>query len=190
MNKLQVISIILLVILIGAFSNWLLTGLETGQRIIPREIRHEPDYFLQDFTATTLDKSGEPQHRLVADYLEHFPDDDTIVITQLKLSMYRKDLPPWTAQARQGVVYEEGERVELSGEVELYRPAIGREEALTLKTEQLTVYPRREYAETDAAVTITGDRSETRAKGMSLDMQRGLLKLRADTRGTYDIMPR
>lgn len=190
MNKLQVISIILLVILIGAFSNWLLTSLEKSQRIIPREVRHEPDYFLQDFTATTLDKSGEPQHRLVADYLEHYPDDDTIVITQLNLEMYRKDLPPWTAQSKQGVVYEEGNRVELSGEVELYRPATGRDEALTLKTKYLTVYPRREYAETDAAVTITGDHSETHATGMRLDMQRGLLELLAETRGTYEIKTR
>ena len=126
----------------------------------------------------------------MADYLEHFPDDDTIVITRLNLAMYRKDLPPWTAQANQGVVYEEGERVELSGEVELYRPATGRDESLTLKTTQLTVYPRREYAETDAAVTITGDRSETQATGMRLDMQQGLLELLADTRGTYEITPR
>lgn len=190
MNKLQIVSVILLVILIGAFSNWLLTGLETQPRIIPREIRHEPDYFLQNFTATTMDSQGVAQHRLEADYLEHYPDDDTIVLTQLKLDMFRDALPPWTAQAKRGVVYEQGERIELSGEIKLQRPATGKGEALTLLTEELTVYPRREYAETDAAVTITGDRSQTQAVGMRLDLKQGQLELLANTRGTYVIKPR
>ncbi|MDZ7662255.1 LPS export ABC transporter periplasmic protein LptC [Thiohalophilus sp.] len=190
MNKLQIISIILLVILIGAFSNWLLTGLETQPRMIPREVRHDPDYFLQNFTATRMDENGVARHRLVADYLEHYPDDDTLVIQQLTLDLYREDLPPWTAQANQGVVYEQGERIELSGEVELHRPATAHNEALTLVTEKLTVYPQREYAETDAAVTITSDSSETRAIGMRLNVARGLLELLSDTRGTYVINPR
>jgi len=190
MNKLQIVSVILLVILIGAFSNWLLTSLETQPRILPREVRHEPDYFLQNFSATSMDKDGMAQHRLVADYLEHYPDDDTLVIRQLKLDLFRENLPPWTARANQGVVYERGERIQLSGEVELHRPATDRGEALTLQTEELTVYPQQEYAETDAAVTITSDRSDTRAIGMRLDTGKGLLELLSNTRGTYVITPR
>ncbi|TDY01090.1 LPS export ABC transporter periplasmic protein LptC [Thiohalophilus thiocyanatoxydans] len=190
MNKLQVITIILLVILIGAFSNWLLTDLDTQPRVISREVRHDPDYYLENFTATSMGENGVAKHRLVADYLEHYPDDDSVVIQQLTLDLFRQDLPPWTAQANQGVVYEQGERVELSGEVELHRPATDHDEALTLLTEKLTVYPQREYAETDAAVTITSDSSETRAIGMQLDVAQGLLELLSDTRGTYVINPR
>lgn len=190
MNKLQIVSVILLVILIGAFSNWLLTSMETTPRIIPREALHEPDYFLHKFAATTLNHEGKAQHRLEADYLEHYPDNDTIEITRLKLELYRKDLPPWTARAEQGIVYERGERIELSGNVRLHRPATADGEAMTLLTETLTVYPQREYAETDAAVTITGEHSKTRAVGMRLDVGQGLLELLSDTRGTYVIPPR
>lgn len=190
MNKLQIVSVILLVILIGAFSNWLLTDLDTQPRIIPREVRHDPDYFLQNFRATSMGEDGKPQHRLVGDYLEHFPDDDTVVIRQLRLDLFREALPPWTARANQGIVYERGERLELSGEVELHRPATEHSEALRLQTETLTVYPQREYAETDAAVTISSDRSETRAIGMRLDVAQGLLELLSQTRGSYVITPR
>lgn len=190
MNKLQIVSVILLVILIGAFSNWLLTGLDTQPRIIPREVRHDPDYFLQNFRATSMGENGKPQHRLAGDYLEHFPDDDTVVIQQLKLELFREALPPWTARANQGIVYERGDRIELSGEVELHRPATAHSEALRLQTEALTVYPQREYAETDAAVTISSDRSETRAIGMRLDVGQGLLELLSQTRGSYVITPR
>jgi lipopolysaccharide export system protein LptC len=190
MNKLQIVSVILLVILIGAFSNWMLTSMDTSPRIIPRESRHEPDYFLKNFTATSMNREGAAQHRLQAEYLEHYPDDDSVELTRLTLDLYRRDLPPWTARAEQGVVYERGERIELSGNVRLHRPATAEGEALTLLTEALTVYPQREYAETDAAVTITGERSDTRAVGMRLDVGQGLLELLSKTRGTYVIPPR
>lgn len=190
MNKLHLVTIILLIILIGAFTNWLLTSFETKPLISPREIRHDPDYFLENFTATLMNEAGLARYKLIANRLEHFPDDDSIVIQQLTLHLYRNQLPEWTARADQGVVYDKGKRIELTNQVRLHRPATPENAEITLLTRDLTIYPQREYAETGSAVTITSGRNEIQAVGMRLDLSNGRLELLSETKGKYVITPR
>ena len=190
MNKLQIVTVILLIILIGAFSNWLLTSFETKPLVSPREVRHDPDYFLENFTATLMNEAGLARYKMVGERLDHYPDDDSIEIRQLKLDLYRQELPDWNARADKALVLEKGERIELLGKVRLHRPGAPGEAAITLLTRDLTVYPQREYAETAAPVTITSGQNEIQAVGMRLNLASGKLELLADTKGTYVITPR
>lgn len=190
MNKLQLLTVLLLIILIGAFSNWLLTSLDTEPLGIPKQIRHDPDYFLEDFTANVMTASGLPRYRLQGVRLEHFPDDDSILIQKLILQLFRNTLPEWTATAERGYIYDKGQRIELKGTVHLQRPAIASNHALELTTRDLVIYPEKEYAETEAAVNIISGKNTISAVGMRLDLSNGRLELLAKTQGNYVITPR
>jgi lipopolysaccharide export system protein LptC len=190
MTRLHLVSILLLIVLLGAFSNWLLTSFETQPLGLPKEARHDPDYFLDNFTATVMSAAGTPHYRLVAQRLDHYPDDGSIEIQALTLYLYRDNLPEWTVVAEQGRVLDKGEQIELLGEVTLHRPPGARQAEIAVLTRDLTVYPGREYAETAAAVTITSGESRMQATGMQLDLNMGLLKLLSATEGRYVIPAR
>ena len=46
--------------------------------------RHDPDLFLQDFRAVTFDERGRPSQVLAAAKAEHFPDNDTAELVDLR----------------------------------------------------------------------------------------------------------
>jgi len=190
MNKLQIVTIVLFVILIGAFSNWLLTSLETRPLIRPEKVRHDPDYFLDNFNATVMNDSGKPRYKLKGKRLDHYPDDKSVAIQQLTMDLYRDKLPEWKVTAVQGLVYDKAQRIELLGKVTMHRPPTPEEAEITLLTEDVTIFPQREYAETDAAVTITSGRNEMQAVGMRLNLSDGRLELLSETKGKYVIKPR
>ena len=187
MSKLHYITILLLVILIAAFSNWLLRSFETEPLGIKKEVRHDPDYFIEQFIATQLDKNGKPRYRLEADLLNHFPDDDSIELTRLKLKLFREKLPAWSANADEGLVLEKGALIKLIGHVVMQRPPSPTESEIKLITSNLVIYPQKEYAETDAAVQITSANSIIEATGMKVYLADGRLELLSNTRGKYEI---
>ena len=187
MSKLHYITILLLVILIAAFSNWLLSSFETKPLGIKKEVRHDPDYFIDQFVATQLNQSGKPRYRLEADKLNHYPDDDSIELTRLKLKLFRVKLPAWTAEADEGLVLKKGTLIKLKGHVVMQRPKSRNEAAVKLVTRNLVIYPQKEYAETAAAVKITSADSIIEATGMKVYLADGRLELLSDTRGKYEI---
>ena len=56
-----------------------------------------------------------------------------------------------------------------------------------LTTSALTLYPRRDYAETDQSVRIEAARSVTTAEGMKLFLNDGRLQLLSTVRGQYEV---
>ena len=109
--------IILFIFAIAAFLSWWLSS--TGPSFIPHlEVkRHDPDYYLVNFTLTTMDDKGNPKHQLSADNMYHYPDDDTANLENPRLVVYQNEKDSWEIRADSGLVSEEGNSVFLQGDV-------------------------------------------------------------------------
>ena len=58
---------------------WWLTDRGADRNVVrDAKARHEADYFIENFTATTMDTQGRRKHELSAARLVHYPDDDTL----------------------------------------------------------------------------------------------------------------
>ncbi len=189
MSRLQFLIVLAVVLLIVAYGNWLIKTFQTTTGMAPREVRHEPDFFIEEVSSTLMDAEGNPLYRLEAAVINHYPDDKSLALQAPRLEYYRHPLPPWTALAEAGRVYDEGRQVFLDGDVSMYRPAEGKQPATELHTDDLLVLPEDNYAETAARVKIISGKSQLKGTGLRAYLDEGRLEILANGEGIYAIQP-
>jgi lipopolysaccharide export system protein LptC len=116
-NKVIVIATVLLLALL---SWWLPSFLGRPVASLASAPRSDPDYYVENFTSTTMDKDGEPKYVLAARKLTHFPDD-TAQLEQPRLSQYSKGAAPTHTTADSGRVYNDGKEIIMLGHVRVSR---------------------------------------------------------------------
>ena len=85
-------------------------------------ISHEPDYYIHKFTATGRDANGIA-YVLEAKRLAHFPDDNTALLDEPRLVQYEQDKSSRTTSSDSGLVYENGTKILLQGNVQVSQGA-------------------------------------------------------------------
>ena len=85
-------------------------------------ISHEPDYYIHKFTATGRDANGIA-YVLEAKRLAHFPDDNTALLDEPRLVQYEQDTSSRTTSSDSGLVYENGTKILLQGNVRITQGA-------------------------------------------------------------------
>lgn len=151
--------------------------------------RHDVDYYLDNFTATSLNMLGRPHFILKAEKLWHYPDDDTTHLQMPHLTSLYPDRPPTVTTARTGMLSSKGEDVYLYDEVRVVRPASADLLEQDFATDYLHVIPDRDWAETDQAVVVSNKYNVIRAVGMQLDDKAGTVKLLSRVRATHEPTP-
>jgi lipopolysaccharide export system protein LptC len=146
----------LMLVVVGGFTWWLQQRIQVEPPRAPPAPRR-PDYTVQDFTATMMNKQGVPDRRLSAPILRHYPDDGSSELDDPVLTLFRADGPPWVIRSRSGWVSAEGEKVVLRGDVGIDRAGTANLRPIQLRTAELRVRPRQDYAETDTPVRITSE---------------------------------
>jgi lipopolysaccharide export system protein LptC len=110
---------VILVISAGV-SYWILQALTEDEEISIRELAHYPDYYMHDFTTLTMDIEGKPKNRLTAEYMAHYPDDNTSELNQPRMEIFQESKPPIYVRSDKGWVTSDNEVILLSGNVYLY----------------------------------------------------------------------
>ncbi|MDX1251624.1 MAG: LPS export ABC transporter periplasmic protein LptC [Gammaproteobacteria bacterium] len=179
------IALLALAVLAG-LSAWLLQTTEKPQVSVPGKQRHDPDFYMKDFTMTTMDKAGVPRNRLSGPYLVHYADDDSAELTRPRMIAFRQDEPPWHIEAERGWISSGGKDVALRGEVVMRQSDAVRGREQTVRTTDLRVRPDDEYAETAHPVTFSNNAgSVVDAVGMRVSLKDERLELLSKVRATY-----
>ncbi|MDA0272916.1 MAG: LPS export ABC transporter periplasmic protein LptC [Proteobacteria bacterium] len=169
--------IIVLSTLILAFAltiNWVMVESEDTEDLTPG---NEPDLYMLNATINQFDEEGELQHQIAANRFTHFPLTDLTTMKSPALALGRtRDSNPWEITSNDGRIlpssdYRE-EIVELWSNVLASKSASG-SEFINIQTNSLTVYPERDYAETDEAVFIDNQSGRTTAAGMKAFLDTG-----------------
>lgn len=169
------IATVLALLAIG--STWLLNRLsETGSTDIS-VLRHDPDNYMVDLTTLTMNQDGSPKNKLYADYMAHYPDDNTTELINPKLEIFRIDKPPTIITAEKGWVTEDNEVILLSGNTRLLQLDNEGNRELEIITNDVRVLMDQEYAETDKPATIIGKKTTIKSTGMNAYLGENRLEL-------------
>lgn len=99
-------------------SLWLQFGIIDEPRVaVEEEIAHDPDYYIDNFTATGMDDQGHRKYVLEAERLVHYPDDDTALLDKPHVIQYEPEQAPRHTYADSGWVSADGDEVLLTGNV-------------------------------------------------------------------------
>ena len=146
-----------------------------------------PDYYLKDFIATTMDETGRPARRLVGESMVQFPHETSADLEAPLLRTFRSDGRVWVMSSDTAKVYEGGAVVWLQGDVHIFRERYQSAGRIDVYTRDLWVYPERDYAESEQAVSVEDALGVTRGIGVRVDLTRGWLTLLAQVKGEYEV---
>ena len=176
LNRLSTWFPVLLLASLAMLTYWLDAQVKGGGRDA-RTGPGDPDYFLEDFAATSFGKDGSVIQHLAAKKLAHYPDGQPTLVEAPQLTDTQPGKPPMRVRADSRRVSGDNEHVYLTGNVVLERDAAAGRSKITLASEYLHVQPKLEKADTDRRVTIT-DATGTHAGGaLVVDNKARTLKL-------------
>ena len=148
--------------------------------------RHDPDFIVSKFAATTLNEQGTKRFIMSAKEMVHYPDDDSTHLQEPQLSSFYAKRPPVYIFAKRGEVSSKGDEVFLRDEVKLVRAPNGARGGMAITTSYLHVVPDRDWADTDRPITLTDAHSTINAVGMQFDNKARTVKLLAQVRSQYE----
>lgn len=181
------VIIILLVGLFGALGYW---------NIRPESFMEHPtaspnnadqiDFYVTNAQTFQFQADGSLHYEMTAERLEHDKNTDISYLTTPLMDIYRGTDLPWKVKSLRAEVSPGGVEVELIDEVKINRTdAKGRPTILT--TTRLTVFPDKQYAQTQQAVRIEAANGITTAQGMKAYLNDGRMHLLSKVRGQHEV---
>jgi lipopolysaccharide export system protein LptC len=188
LNIKKIFFIAFLIILL-AFTLWLNQDSASNNSTISLNQTDETsDFFIKEAYAIEFDTNGDPIHILKTPYLEHYPKNNTSIFTKPEFTIYseHRDQPPWFIFADEGRTEAGLDIVYLIHHVLIEQPNATGHITNTLKTEKLTVYTKKNIAETAEPVTIEQPGLEVHSIGMKVYFKEKRVELLNQARGVYD----
>ena len=116
MKQLEILLYISILGLVGLGGIYLQTSLiEDEPELQDFKNRHDPDYYIENFVATGLDKNGQRRFVIKAERMAHFPDDDTALFDKPHIIQYEDGFAPRHTTADSGWMNSTGDEVLMTG---------------------------------------------------------------------------
>ena len=151
--------------------------------------RHEPDYFMKEFSVKSFDVSGRLQSEVLGAVARHYPDTDTLEIDDVRLRSLGANGRLVRATADRALSNADGSEIQLHGNAvvvrEAPRPAPGAAvpPPLEFRGEFLHAWPQMERVRSDQPVVLTRGKDRFTADSMEYDNLEQVLQLRGRVRG-------
>lgn len=159
-----------------------------------KQVRHEPDYFLEEFSVKSFDSSGRLARQLSGTHAQHYPDTDILDIRTVLMRGENQKGQPITAQADRALATGDGAMVTLKGNVQFTQPASmenGKQKpALEIRSQEMTAYVKEDRMISDVPVEIRRGQDLFNADRMALNSNTGEYELLGKVRGVVHATPR
>lgn len=120
MKQLESFLYIAILGLVGLFGIFLQNSMiEEEPEVYSFSQRHDPDYYIENFTATGLDKNGQRRFVIEAERMAHFPDDDTALFDKPHVVEYEEGQAPRHSYSDSGWMSSSGDEILLTGNVKI-----------------------------------------------------------------------
>ncbi|TWI55395.1 lipopolysaccharide export system protein LptC [Pseudomonas duriflava] len=144
------------------------------------------DAFAINARAIQYRPDGKVQYEMTSERLDHVEATDITHVTRPDVLAYRGTDLPWHMRSVRAEVAPGGSQAELIDDVRVERTdAKGRSTVLT--TTRLTVFPDKDYAQTEQAVRIEAANGVTTALGMKAYLNDGRMLLLSKVRGQHEV---
>ncbi len=166
-DRLAALFPVLAVALFALLTFWLDARVSESARAQKNSTQPAPDHFLERFKIQRTAIDGRVESVMIGDRATHFPDSKTTVIDKPRYESQPAGKPKMEVDAARAILNSDSpkggvEQVDFYGKVTARQDASPGRDAVTYQSETLTVFPKTQLAQTDAATrTVSGDRVMT-----------------------------
>lgn len=186
LDRLVAWSPVLLLGALAALTYWLDAQVRPPSPAFDGSGRHDPDIFIENFKAISLDAAGNVRQALSARVARHFPDDDTTELDAPLITISEAGKPGLSVTSDRASLSGDQNNAYFTGKVKAVREAAtadAHDGPMTIESEYLHVVPKEDRIDTDKPVTITDARGIIHATGMEIDNKARTLKLKSRVSG-------
>lgn len=176
---------LIIVLALALLSWWFQDFLQDTPIINTQKNTHFPDYFMENFTITNMNKQGQPAYILQARKMQHFADDDSTEIDQ-PLIQFKDENGHWSISAQRAKILQDKNTIHLYENVKVLRTASKTRGPLSIETHYLTVNTESKIAQTDKLAHLKTQNFELDSRGMVFDNKLGILQLKSNIKGKYE----
>lgn len=174
-----------LLILAVLLSSWSILISQSSDATEVADNPKEPDSYMENIQAVILNKEGKPSLKLEAPKMVHYPENDSTEMITPHVTIYRHSPKPWYidsdfAKSKGGI-----KEIQFWQNVNIHHPADTENPTTSMTTTSLTIFPKKEVASTDQAITFIQPDTEIHAIGMLANLNNGTIKLLSKARGEY-----
>jgi lipopolysaccharide export system protein LptC len=171
----RLVTQVAFLLLTAAALNWYLGSVDPEDTSIPLSDT-DPDLYLKVAQISRFDEAGRLMHQVQASRFTHYPHTDVTTLIGPSVTLHGDDDLPWRIQSRSGRILPLREGAPL--QLELWDSVVIEKSTsdggfIHIRSEDLTVLPEEQYAETDRRVIIDNPESRTVASGMKANLKPG-----------------
>lgn len=149
-------------------------------------LAEQVDFFIRHAEITRWQDNGDLGQVLTTPLMQHYPEQAAMQLATPVTRVPHGAGGHYLLSADRGTLPDSREQILLAGNVQLHdNPAAGLPGLMT--TDQLTLYPPRDYAHTDHPVRMQRGPDTTSAVGMDLFFDQQRIDLLADVKGEYHV---
>ena len=170
----------------ATLTGWLLQNQDTYTETTTSSA-HGPDMFANGMRLEVMDTTGALQYRIQADSMNHYPGDDRIALTHPVMEIFVDRQLQWHIESERSELDDEGETVNLLGEVRIRRQETDDNQGLVVLTRDLVVKPDSQTADTRHRAVIESGQYSIEGVGMHADFTTHRLELDSRVQGHFDV---
>lgn len=172
----RTILVVGLILIIALATNWIIDAAEREPQK-QTMARNAPDQYLVDADVVQFNDKGKMANELIAKRMTHFPLTNVTTLKSPNLTLYSASKSaPWDIVGKNGRLLPKSPLADES--VELWDNVVAtRKRAdgsfINIRTQSLTVFPKKNYAETNDKVFIDNNSGRTSAGAMKAYLDPG-----------------
>ncbi len=177
-----------LLILAAVIALWFQEDIKQKLPQISQTDEHFPDYFMENFSITSIDENGATNYTLQASKMLHYADDDSAELEN-PLLVFEDSGRTFTLRAARATFLQQDNLLHLYEKVSIVRGSSLQQNELTIETDYLKINTQSRIAETEHTARVITEELNLTSKGLIYDNRQGTLLLTSQVKGIYEATP-
>lgn len=134
---------------------------------------------------TEYNSKGQIKTKMTAEKITHYQPQGTSVIEKPFIITYAADRTPWHIHADKAESDATGKKIILQGHVTIHEFPTKAHSETTIKTTELTLFPKKSLAETNKPVTLSQPFMSMDGNGFIANLKTGRYELKSESKVIY-----
>lgn len=135
------------------------------------------DTIVTHLTLRQFNAQGQLANQLQAAELRHIPHNNTHLFKSPHITIAQINQPNWDIRSQRATAINGGEQIDFIKQVVVHQNQDSHTEASTLKTSQLTYFPKQKLAKTTKAIVFERTGSVVHSQGMVVNLDQNHVQL-------------
>ncbi|CEG56339.1 LPS export ABC transporter periplasmic protein LptC [Legionella fallonii] len=185
MNAVKQAIWILFTFIILTVSGWYYVNIESIAKLDSDTLSSTVDTTVSQLTVRQFNSEGLLTNLLTTPLMQHIPKGNLHLFQTPHIIISQEDQPAWEIRSKEAKSYDGGQKIIFSKHVVVHQNPGNKAQESTLKTEEVTYFPKEKKATTDLFVTFEQPGNVIESTGMNAYLEEKRVELLHQARGSY-----